>query len=101
MPEIDHQRSSPGTAAYGAAKAGLLNLTQSLAQEWGPQGIRVNAIIAGLIERHHAETGSQIAGRILANWEAERGNFLQICPKEMLPHLAYPLSDEAAKVPAE
>jgi NAD(P)-dependent dehydrogenase (short-subunit alcohol dehydrogenase family) len=42
-------RPSPGTAAYGAAKAGLLNLTQSLAQEWGPQGIRVNAIIAGLM----------------------------------------------------
>ena len=42
-------RPSPGTAVYGAAKAGLLNLTQSLAQEWGPSGIRVNAIVAGLI----------------------------------------------------
>ena len=42
-------RPSPGTAAYGAAKAGLLNLTQSLAQEWGPDRIRVNAIIAGLM----------------------------------------------------
>ena len=41
-------RPSPGTAAYGAAKAGLLNLTQSLAMEWGPK-VRVNAIIAGLI----------------------------------------------------
>lgn len=42
-------RPSPGTAIYGAAKAGLLNLTQSLAMEWGPK-IRVNAIIVGLIE---------------------------------------------------
>ncbi len=42
-------RPSPGTAVYGAAKAGLLNLTQSLAQEWGGAGIRVNAIIAGLM----------------------------------------------------
>lgn len=41
-------RPSPGTAAYGAAKAGLINLTQSLAMEWGP-AIRVNAIIVGLI----------------------------------------------------
>ena len=41
-------RPSPGTAVYGAAKAGLLNLTQSLAQEWGRDGIRVNAIIVGL-----------------------------------------------------
>lgn len=47
-------RPSPGTAAYGAAKAGLINLTQSLAQEWGPQGIRVNAIIAGLMATESA-----------------------------------------------
>ena len=48
-------RPSPGTAVYGAAKAGLLNLTQSLAQEWGPAGIRVNAIIAGLMQTENAE----------------------------------------------
>ena len=52
-------RPSPGTAAYGAAKAGLLNVTQSLAQEWGPQRIRVNAIIAGLM---HTETADQTYG---------------------------------------
>jgi NAD(P)-dependent dehydrogenase (short-subunit alcohol dehydrogenase family) len=39
-------RPSPGTAAYGAAKAGLLNLTQSLAIEFAPR-VRVNAIAAG------------------------------------------------------
>ena len=48
-------RPSPGTAAYGAAKAGLLNLTQSLAQEWGPDAIRVNAIIAGLMQTENPE----------------------------------------------
>lgn len=47
-------RPSPMTAAYGAAKAGLLNLTQSLAQEWGPDGIRVNAIIVGLMQTETA-----------------------------------------------
>ncbi|MEN5144845.1 SDR family oxidoreductase [Brevundimonas diminuta] len=41
-------RPSPGTAVYGAAKAGLINLTQSLAMEWGPK-IRVNAVVVGLI----------------------------------------------------
>jgi NAD(P)-dependent dehydrogenase (short-subunit alcohol dehydrogenase family) len=41
-------RPSPGTAAYGAAKAGLLSLTTSLAIEWAPR-VRVNAITAGLI----------------------------------------------------
>ncbi|MEY2925892.1 MAG: hypothetical protein RL367_369 [Pseudomonadota bacterium] len=48
-------RPSPGTTAYGAAKAGLLNMTQSLAQEWGPAGIRVNAVIVGLATTETAE----------------------------------------------
>lgn len=46
---ISGQRPSPGTAAYGAAKAGLLSATGSLAMEWGPQ-VRVNAIVVGLVE---------------------------------------------------
>jgi NAD(P)-dependent dehydrogenase (short-subunit alcohol dehydrogenase family) len=33
---VSATRPSPGTAAYGAAKAGLLNLTSSLAVEWAP-----------------------------------------------------------------
>lgn len=48
------QRPSPGTAAYGAAKAGLVSLTQSLAQEWGPH-IRVNVVIVGLVETEAAD----------------------------------------------
>ena len=52
---VSGTRPSPGTAAYGAAKAGLLNLTQSLAQEWGPDAVRVNAIIAGLMVTETAE----------------------------------------------
>ncbi len=46
---ISGTRPSPGTAAYGAAKAGLLNLTESLAMEWGP-AIRVNALVVGLLD---------------------------------------------------
>lgn len=41
-------RPSPGTAAYGAAKAGLESLTRSLAVEWAPK-VRVNALAAGMI----------------------------------------------------
>lgn len=48
-------RPSPGTALYGAAKAGLISLTQSLAQEWGRDGIRVNTIVAGLMSTENAE----------------------------------------------
>ena len=40
-------RPSPGTAAYGAAKAGIDSLTRTLAMEWGPK-VRVNAINVGL-----------------------------------------------------
>ncbi len=41
-------RPSPNSAAYGAAKAGLINLTQTLAVEFAPS-VRVNALTAGLI----------------------------------------------------
>jgi NAD(P)-dependent dehydrogenase (short-subunit alcohol dehydrogenase family) len=60
-------RASPDTAIYGAAKAGLLSLTSSLAQEWGPE-VRVNAIVVGLIETEDAAQtyGSAAAQRRIA-----------------------------------
>ena len=47
-------RPSPASAAYGAAKAGLVNLTQTLAVEWAPR-VRVNLVTGGLIETEQAE----------------------------------------------
>jgi len=47
-------RPSPGTAAYGAAKAGLVSLTQSLAVEWAP-AVRVVGVICGLIATELAD----------------------------------------------
>ena len=37
-------------AAYNASKGGLVNLTRHLAAQWGPRGIRVNAISAGPVK---------------------------------------------------
>lgn len=55
-------RPSPGTAAYGAAKAGLLSLTTSLGVEWAPK-VRMNAAICGMIKTeqahlHYGDEGS-------------------------------------------
>lgn len=47
-------RPSPGTAAYGAAKAGVDSLTASLAVEWAPK-VRVNAVVAGMVRTEQAE----------------------------------------------
>jgi NAD(P)-dependent dehydrogenase (short-subunit alcohol dehydrogenase family) len=44
---VSADRPSPGTAAYGAAKAGLDSLTRSLAVEWAPK-VRVNSIDVGM-----------------------------------------------------
>ncbi|WP_432112587.1 SDR family oxidoreductase [Streptomyces sp. YPW6] len=60
----------PGTAAYSAAKAGLLGLTRALALEWAPR-VRVNHITAGPIRTGNAATpygdGDGEAGRAIAD----------------------------------
>lgn len=71
---VSGTRPSPGTAAYGAAKAGLLNLTQTLAVEWAPR-VRVNAVVAGLIatEQAHLHYGDEAAiARVAATVPAGR-----------------------------
>jgi len=66
---VSGTRPSPGTAAYGAAKAGLINLSRTLAQEWGGDGIRVNAIVAGLMATENTEDtyGDSAAQRRIAD----------------------------------
>lgn len=46
---VSGHRPSPGTAAYGAAKAGLDSLTGSLAVEWAPR-VRVNSLVVGPVD---------------------------------------------------
>jgi NAD(P)-dependent dehydrogenase (short-subunit alcohol dehydrogenase family) len=51
---VSATRPSPGTAAYGAAKAGLESLTRTLAVEWGPK-VRVVGVAAGMVETEQSE----------------------------------------------
>lgn len=44
---VGHTASFPGAAAYAASKAGLIGLMQTLAVEFGAQGVRVNALLPG------------------------------------------------------
>jgi NAD(P)-dependent dehydrogenase (short-subunit alcohol dehydrogenase family) len=44
---VGYTAGMPGVAAYAASKSGLIGLTQSLASEFGPKGIRVNALLPG------------------------------------------------------
>ena len=51
---VSAARPSPGTAAYGAAKAGIDSLVKSLAVEWSPK-VRVNSIDVGLVRTEQSD----------------------------------------------
>jgi NAD(P)-dependent dehydrogenase (short-subunit alcohol dehydrogenase family) len=51
---VSGRRPTPGTAAYGAAKAGLESITSTLAVEWAPK-VRVNSVIVGMVETEQSE----------------------------------------------
>jgi glutamate synthase (NADPH/NADH) large chain len=53
--------------------------------------------LKSLIEEHLKETKSPKAAQILNRWDEELNNFVQVCPKEMLVHLPYPLTYEDDK----
>ncbi|MDG4859348.1 SDR family oxidoreductase [Streptomyces sp. T-3] len=57
---VSGERPSPGTAAYGAAKAGLDNLARSMAVEWAPE-VRVNTLTLGMVrtELSHLHYGDE------------------------------------------
>jgi NAD(P)-dependent dehydrogenase (short-subunit alcohol dehydrogenase family) len=52
----------PGFAHSAAAKAGIKNLTESLAVEWGPYGIQVNCLVPGLMP--HDDMTADIKGNL-------------------------------------
>lgn len=61
---VGHTMGFPAMAAYAASKAGLIGLTQALAVEYGPQGLRVNALLPG-------GTKTEMAGDFFTNPDFE------------------------------
>lgn len=92
---ISALRPSPGTAAYGAAKAAVLSLTGSLAVEWAPK-VRVVAVSPGLVrtEQSHLHFGNEagitaVAATIPAGRLAEPADIAQACLYVASPRAAY------------
>ncbi|MDX9719090.1 MAG: SDR family oxidoreductase [Thauera sp.] len=92
---ISALRASPGTAAYGAAKAGILSLVQSLAVEWAPR-VRVVAVSPGLVrtEQSHLHYGDDagiaaVEATIPAARLADPEDIGKACLYVASPHAGY------------
>jgi NAD(P)-dependent dehydrogenase (short-subunit alcohol dehydrogenase family) len=88
-------RPSPGTSAYGAAKAAVLSLASSLAVEWAPK-VRVVAVSPGLVrtEQSHLHFGDEagiaaVGATIPAGRMAEPSDIADACVFVASPRAAY------------
>jgi len=86
--------SLPGQAVYSMTKAGLISLTKSFAKEYGQQGIRVNAILPGVVKTRFAEalTGDPQVQKWLSRLPIPRAGE----PEDMVAGVLYLVSDQAA-----
>jgi NAD(P)-dependent dehydrogenase (short-subunit alcohol dehydrogenase family) len=83
------QQPEPGTAAYAAAKAGLLTLTRALALEWAPK-VRVNHITVGLIGSFYdSDKGAAVSRLIPMGRMAEPADVAAACLYLASPQAAY------------
>ncbi|MCY1203459.1 Dihydroanticapsin 7-dehydrogenase [compost metagenome] len=87
----------PGVAAYAASKSGLIGLTQALAAEYGPQGIRVNAILPGAVDTDMYRTMNDTAESqaFITNLHALKR---VATPEELARSVLYLASDDSAFV---
>jgi NAD(P)-dependent dehydrogenase (short-subunit alcohol dehydrogenase family) len=87
----------PGVAAYAASKSGLIGLTQTLAAEFGPQGLRINSILPGAVETpmYYAAAETPEAQVFLTNLHALK-RIAQ--PEEVARFVLYLASDDSSFV---
>lgn len=84
-----------GHAAYAAAKAGLINLTQTTALDHGPEGIRANAVCPGPVDTPMIRPLLQLPG--IREQYAERIPLGRVCrPDEVAAAIAFLASDDAS-----
>jgi NAD(P)-dependent dehydrogenase (short-subunit alcohol dehydrogenase family) len=84
----------PGRAMYGASRAALELLTKAWAAEYGPRGVRVNAIAPGPTKTPMSEGFGEMLNQIAALAPAGR----VARPEEMGAPIAFLASDEASFV---
>ncbi len=86
---------APNHAAYGAAKAGLIDLVRTMSQEWGPYGIRVNAVAPDMIATPRVRAAQAEAGGDMDANAREGGVPLQRAglPDEIAGPLVFLVSD--------
>lgn len=87
----------PGFAAYASAKAALLALTRAAAVEWGPQGVRCNAVAPGFIRvARNADVwnNQDVLARLTAAYPLGRAGE----PAEVAKAIAFLASDAASFV---
>jgi NAD(P)-dependent dehydrogenase (short-subunit alcohol dehydrogenase family) len=85
------ERANPGQANYGAAKAGMLSLTRTIAREMARKGITCNAVTPGVIE---TDMTTDVADKLLAGVPAGRIGR----PEEVAHAVSFLCSDGAAYV---
>jgi len=87
----------PGVAAYAASKSGLIGLTQALAAEFGPQGVRVNAILPGAVDTdmYRTKNDTAEAQAFITNLHALKRVGT---PEELARSVLYLASDDSAFV---
>jgi NAD(P)-dependent dehydrogenase (short-subunit alcohol dehydrogenase family) len=84
----------PGQAVYSMTKAGLVSITRSFAKEYGQQGVRVNAILPGVVETRLASAMIQDPG--VQKWISRLPAGRAGQPEDMVAGVLYLVSDQAA-----